>query len=81
VVGASRRRGTIGGEILHNILAGDFQGVIYPVNPAATSVQSMRAYPSVFDLPEVPDLAVIAVPASAVVDVARQCGEAGCEAW
>jgi acetyl coenzyme A synthetase (ADP forming)-like protein len=77
VVGASRRRGTVGGEILHNILAGDFQGVIYPVNPSAISVQSMRAYASVLDLPEVPDLAVIAVPAPAVVDVARQCGEAG----
>ncbi|MGD0980935.1 MAG: GNAT family N-acetyltransferase, partial [Solirubrobacteraceae bacterium] len=77
VVGASRRRGTVGGEILHNILAGDFQGVTYPVNPSAASVQSMRAYPSVLDLPEVPDLAVIAVPATGVVDVARQCGEAG----
>jgi acetyl coenzyme A synthetase (ADP forming)-like protein len=77
VVGASRRRGTVGGEILHNILAGDFQGVVYPVNPSAASVQSMRAYSSVLDLPEVPDLAVIAVPAKGVVDVARQCGEAG----
>jgi len=77
VVGASRRRGTVGGEILSNIVAGDFQGVIYPVNPSAAAVQSMRAYASVLDLPEVPDLAVIAVPATAVVAVARQCGEVG----
>jgi acetyl coenzyme A synthetase (ADP forming)-like protein len=80
VIGASRRRGTVGGEILHNILAGDFQGVIYPVNPSATSVQSLRAYSSVAELPEVPDLAVIAVPAAGVVEVARQCGEAGVNA-
>jgi acetyl coenzyme A synthetase (ADP forming)-like protein len=77
VIGASRRRGTVGGEILHNILAGDFQGVIYPVNPSAASVQSLRAYPSIAELPEVPDLAVIAVPAAGVLEVARQCGAAG----
>ncbi len=77
VVGASRRRGTAGGEILHNLLAGGFHGAIYPVNRTASSVQSVRAYTSIAELPEVPDLAVIAVPAAGVVDVARQCGRAG----
>jgi len=77
LVGASRRRGTIGGEILHNLVANGFEGVIYPVNPSVRSVQSMRAYPSIAELPEVPDLAVIAVPAASVLDVARECGAAG----
>jgi acetyl coenzyme A synthetase (ADP forming)-like protein len=77
LIGASRRRGTVGGEILHNLMSSGFQGVVYPVNPAATSVQAMPAYPSVGDLPVAVDLAVIAVPAAAVLDVARECGVAG----
>ena len=77
LIGASRRRGTIGWEILHNIVANDFQGVVYPINPSARAVQSMPAYPSVLDIPGPVDLAVIAVPAASVLDVARECGAAG----
>ncbi len=76
LIGASRRRGTVGGEILHNVVSNGFQGVVYPINPAAGAVQSMPAYASVLDVPEPVDLAVIAVPAAAVLDVARQCGAA-----
>ena len=47
VIGASRRRGTVGGEIVHNLVAGGFEGVVYPVNPSATAIQSMPAYRSV----------------------------------
>jgi acetate---CoA ligase (ADP-forming) len=43
VIGASRRRGTVGGEILHNLLMADFQGVVYAVNERADVVQSLRA--------------------------------------
>jgi len=77
LVGASRKRSTVGGEILHNLVANDFQGVIYAVNPSARFVQAMPAYGSIADLPETPELAVIAVPAGAVTEVARQCGAAG----
>ena len=63
VIGASRRRGTVGGEILHNLLAGGFEGIVYPVNPSADVVQSMPAYRSVGDVPDQVELAVIAVPA------------------
>jgi acetyl coenzyme A synthetase (ADP forming)-like protein len=77
VIGASHRRGTVGAEILHNVVANDFQGVVYPINPTARFVQSMLAYASVGELPSAVDLAVIAVPAAGVLDVARQCGEAG----
>jgi acetyl coenzyme A synthetase (ADP forming)-like protein len=76
VIGASRRRGTVGGEILHNLVAGGFQGVVYPVNRSAPAVQAMPAYPSVAELPRRPDLAVIAVPAASVIAVARECGAA-----
>lgn len=77
VIGASRRRGTVGGEILHNLVEGGFQGVVYPINTEATSVQAMPAFHSVSALPERVELAVIAVPAAAVVDAARDCGAAG----
>jgi acetyl coenzyme A synthetase (ADP forming)-like protein len=80
VVGASRRRGTVGGEILHNLLEGGFRGVVYPVNASASAVQAIRAYPSVSAAPGPVDLAVIAVPAAAVVDVARDCAQAGVNA-
>ena len=77
VIGASRDRDTVGGQLFHNALESGFQGVVYPVNPGADVVQAVHAYRSVADLPEDVELAVIAVPAPAVVDVARQCGERG----
>ncbi len=77
VVGASRRRGTVGGEIFHNMLEAGFGGVVHPVNPTAEVVQSVRAYPSIGDIPGEVDLAVIAVPAAAVADAARDCAEKG----
>ncbi len=45
VIGASRRRGTVGGEVFHNLLESRLRGVVYPVNPASEVVQSVRAYP------------------------------------
>ena len=77
VVGASRRRGSPGREILHNIVAGGFSGSVYPVNPYARSMEGLRCLPSVADLPEHVDLAVIAVPAAAVPQVAADCGGRG----
>ena len=74
VIGASRNRGTVGGEIFHNLLETGFEGVVYPVNPAADVIQSVRAYPTIAEVPGEIDLAVIAVPSSEVADVARQCG-------
>ena len=77
VVGASRWRGTVGREILHNIVTGGFAGTVYPVNPRARSLEGLRCLGSVDDLPEQVDLAVVAVPADAVVDVAERCGRRG----
>ena len=77
VVGASRRRETVGGQLFHNALESGFEGVVYPVNPGADVVQAVHAYRSVSDVPEEVELAVIAVPAAAVIDVARECGERG----
>jgi acetyl coenzyme A synthetase (ADP forming)-like protein len=77
VVGAARRAGAMGHEILHNLIEYQFTGVVYPVNPSAQSVCAVRAYPTIAALPEVPDIAVIVVPKEHVLDVAEQCGQAG----
>jgi len=74
VIGASRRRGGVGGEIFHNLLESGFEGVVYPVNPATDVVQSVRAYRTLAEVPGGVDLAVIAVPAQSVIGVARECG-------
>lgn len=77
VVGASRRVGAMGHQILHNLLSYGFSGVVYPVNPSARSICAVRAYPTVADCPEPPDLAVIVVPKEQVLDVVEDCGVAG----
>jgi acetyl coenzyme A synthetase (ADP forming)-like protein len=80
VIGASRRRGTIPGEVFHNLIQTGFEGPVFPVNPKAEVVQSVQAYPTVLDIPGEVDLAVVAVPAAAVAGVAQQCGEKGVKA-
>ena len=80
VIGASRERGTIGAEIFHNLIAHEFRGPVYPVNPRADVVQSVRAYPSIAQVPGPVDLAVIVVPAAHALGVLEQCGDAGVRA-
>ncbi len=75
VIGASRRPGTIGSELLANLVAGGFTGPIYPVNPAGGEVAGLPAYASIAEVPGPVDLAVVAVPAKAVHEVVEQCGE------
>ena len=62
VVGASRREKSIGGEILRNLFLFEFNGPIFPINPKAKVVHSTKCYPSVLDVPDEIDLAVIVVP-------------------
>jgi acetyl coenzyme A synthetase (ADP forming)-like protein len=75
VVGASRDPATVGHQVLRSLLAGGFDGLVYPVNPSADHVASIKAYPTVLDVPGDVDLAVIAVPAVAVHDVIEQCAQ------
>ncbi len=62
VVGASTMPGKVGHDIFVNILRGGYQGTLYPVNPKASAVASVRAYPTIDDIPEAPDLAMIILP-------------------
>ena len=77
VIGASRQPNTIGWMILDNLLRFGFQGPVYPVNPKATAVHSIPAFPSVQAIGRAVDLGIIAVPKEHVVQVARDCVEAG----
>jgi acyl-CoA synthetase (NDP forming)/GNAT superfamily N-acetyltransferase len=80
VVGASRKPGTVGRAILHNIVRGGFEGNVYAVNPHARSMEGVPCVASVSDLPQSVDLAVIAVPSAAVPAVAAECGRNGVRA-
>ncbi len=67
VVGASRTRGTIGAALFDNLLLHGFQGPVYPVNPGAAVVHSVKAYPSVSAIPDPVDLAVLMLAVVALV--------------
>ncbi len=75
VVGASRQPGSVGQSLLANLLGSRYQGVIFPVNPKADAVLGIKTYPSVLDIPDPVDLAVIVVPSRIVPPVMEQCGQ------
>lgn len=80
VIGASDRDGSVGGVVLKNILDGGFEGPIYPVNPKYRKVRGLTCHASAADLPEAPDLAVIATPPHTVPGVVAELGERGVKA-
>ena len=77
VIGASRSPGTVGHELVRNLVSGGFQGPVYPVNPSAAHIASVPCFASIEDIPGVVDLAVVAVPATAVRGVVEACGRKG----
>ena len=80
VIGASRRRGSIGGELFRNILAADFAGAAYPVNRSGEPVAGVRAYGSVEEIADPIDLAVICLPGAQVLDAAESALRGGVRA-
>ena len=80
VIGASRRLGTVGRAIWDNLRSAGYAGKLYAVNPHAGQIGGEPSLASAADLPEHVDLAVIAVPAAAVVDTTEQCGQRGVHA-
>jgi acetyl coenzyme A synthetase (ADP forming)-like protein len=77
VIGASRQQGSIGAAVVHNIASNGYRGRLYPVNPAASLIEGVRAFPSVLAIAEDVEMAVITVPAAVVTTVARECAEKG----
>jgi len=77
IIGASRNPAKVGHTILRNAVKSGYKGKIYPINPKAKEILGIRCYKSILDVPDEVDLAVIAVPAPTVLDVAKECGEKG----
>ncbi len=77
IVGASRRRDTVGHRLVRNLVLGGYQGRVYSVNSAADAVAGMPAYDRVTDIPDEVDIAVVAVAAEAVPDVVLDCAKKG----
>jgi len=73
VVGASRRRESLGFSLLHNLVGNEFTGAIYPVNPEAKALHSLKCYPTLQAIPDPIDLAVILVPRQLVQGMVEQC--------
>jgi acetyltransferase len=77
VIGASRRHGSMGQQVVHNLLSYGFTGAVYPVNPNARAICGVHAYASVTDLPAPADLGIIVVPRDHVLEAVTECGESG----
>ena len=77
VVGASRRERSIGREILHQLIEFDFNGKLFPVNPQAEFIHSIKAFPNVSSIPDPLDLAIVVVPRQEVLSVVDDCGKKG----
>ena len=77
LVGASERAGSVGRNVLWNLLSSPFGGTLYPVNPKRSNVLGVKSYASVSDLPEVPDLVVVTTPAESVPELMRECVNIG----
>ena len=77
VIGASKSRGKIGNAIMRNLISSGYGGSIYPINPKESEIEEHKAYPTLEDLPETVDLAVISVPMSRVAGMVEDCGKNG----
>jgi len=77
VVGASTSPGKVGHDIFANILRGGFSGTLYPVNPAAKSVLSVRAYPAIDQIPDPVDLAIVILPPEPALKSIEACIDKG----
>ncbi|MGB3632934.1 MAG: bifunctional acetate--CoA ligase family protein/GNAT family N-acetyltransferase [Rubrobacteraceae bacterium] len=77
VVGATERTGSVGRTIMWNLVSSPFGGTVFPVNSKRSNVLGVKAYPTISDVPEQVDLAVIVAPAPTVPDIVAECVEAG----
>jgi acetyl coenzyme A synthetase (ADP forming)-like protein len=79
VIGASAKSQSLGRAVFANLLFAGYSGCVYPINTKAKSILGVRAYPSVLDVPDEVDLAVVLVPAGMVPHVLRDAGRKGCK--
>lgn len=77
VVGATERADSVGRTLLWNLISHPFGGTVYPINPKRENVLGVHAYPSIGDVPNQVDLAVIVTPARTVPGIIEECVDAG----
>jgi acetate---CoA ligase (ADP-forming) len=77
VVGASERPGNLGGDTVRRLLKFGFPGEVFPINRSGGAVEGLPCYPSLAELPQAPDLAILAIPADGLLDAVRACAVAG----
>ncbi|MBT2326875.1 acetate--CoA ligase family protein [Variovorax paradoxus] len=77
VIGASEDQGKFGGRALHMLMRHRYAGAIYPINPNRQQLFGLKAYPSVADTPQPPEMAIMAVPQAQVRDRVQECAARG----
>ncbi len=77
IVGASDNKASIGGQPVSFLTEFGYTGKVYPVNPRLKDIRGVACYPSILDIPEVCDVAIVAVNAKLVAGVIEQCGQKG----
>jgi len=77
IVGASRNPGKLGYHVMKSLTKGGFKGEIFPINPRETELFGFGAYPSVLEVAQKIDLAIVVLPAQMVPDIFKQCAEKG----
>ncbi len=77
IIGASKNAQMGGGFLLKGLIRSGFKGKLYPINPKQSEIMGLRSYPSILDIPEEVDLAIVAVSARIVPQVIAECGEKG----
>jgi acetyltransferase len=75
VVGASRSPDKIGNVVIRNILQSGYKGKVFPINPSASEILDLKAYPKISDIPDQVDQAIITIPAKYVPDALEECGQ------
>jgi acetyltransferase len=77
VIGATEKEGSVGRTILWNLISSPFGGAVFPINPKRPSLLGIKAYPTVKDVPDQIDLAVIVTPSASIPGLIAECGEVG----
>jgi acyl-CoA synthetase (NDP forming) len=77
IVGASPQAGTPRNALVKNLIKHGFQGKIYPISQSNAEIEGLKAYKTVGELPEVPDVALVITPAQTVAGVIAECGKKG----
>ena len=77
VIGATEKAGSVGRNILRNLVTSPFGGTVFPIHPSRPNVLGIKAYPNISAVPEAVELAVIATPAATVPAIVKECAQTG----